>query len=257
MKALKKILVVLLSIVLVCCLSFLILSFSIHTIVIDQVRNVTLEKVKEDIASESDISMEKLDNFFDNPDVNDLVEKYIDVVIAGIAFDDSLDDLKIKEDIINFIDNNREFIKSEFGITDLELDLIRNSNLLGDVDTLVKDEITEASVDEETVKIIRIYSDLVSNTFKIILGVSIVVLIGIIGLLSFSISKVLKTSGICFITSSILSGAIMGFILYAINTLEEVNLIVDYVSGLLYSIITLILGILLIVISHIYKKKVS
>lgn len=257
MKVLKKILVVLLSIVLVCCLSFLILSFSVHTIVIDQLRNVTLEKVKEDIASDSALSREKLDSFFDNSDVSDLVEKYIDIVINGIADDDNLGDLEIKEDIINFIDNNREFIKSEFGITDLELDLIRNTDFLNDVDTMVKDEITKARVDEESVKIIKIYNDLVSNTFKIILGVSILVLIGIIGLLSLSVSKTLKVSGISFIISSILSGTIIVFISYIINALKEANFTVDYMSGLLYSIITFVIGILLIIISHIYKKKVS
>ena len=108
MNTLKKIFVVLLSIISVCFMIVFMLSFSVHEVVIKQARNIVTEEVKKEVLKDVDISESDFNNIASNPETNALIQKYIDLLVSGISGKDVWDDVDITSDIVNFIDNNRD-----------------------------------------------------------------------------------------------------------------------------------------------------
>ena len=106
MNTLKKIFVVLLSIISVCFMIVFMLSFSVHEVVIKQARNIVTEEVKKEVLKDVDISESDFNNIASNPETNALIQKYIDLLVSGISGKDVWDDVDITSDIVNFIDNN-------------------------------------------------------------------------------------------------------------------------------------------------------
>ena len=127
MNTLKKIFVVLLSIISVCFMIVFMLSFSVHEVVIKQARNIVTEEVKKEVLKDVDISESDFNNIASNPETNALIQKYIDLLVSGISGKDVWDDVDITSDIVNFIDNNRDLLKEKLGVTDQQLDEFKNS----------------------------------------------------------------------------------------------------------------------------------
>ena len=110
MKTLRKIFIVLLEVVLVCLMVVFILSFSVRDAVVKQMKNVTVENVREEIISDvdSNINDESFNELVNNTEADALIQKYIDLLISGMAGNNIDSDINIDEDVITFIDNNKE-----------------------------------------------------------------------------------------------------------------------------------------------------
>lgn len=104
MNTLKKIFVVLLSIISVCFMIVFMLSFSVHEVVIKQARNIVTEEVKKEVLKDVDISESDFNNIASNRRLNALIQKYIDLLVSGISGKDVWDDVDVTSDIVNFID---------------------------------------------------------------------------------------------------------------------------------------------------------
>lgn len=109
MKTLRKIFIVLLEVVLVCLMVVFILSFSVRDAVVKQMKNVTVENVREEIISDvdSNINDESFNELVNNTEADALIQKYIDLLISGMAGNNIDSDINIDEDVITFIDNNK------------------------------------------------------------------------------------------------------------------------------------------------------
>lgn len=259
MEILKKILVVLLSFVSVCFMVAFMLSFSVHEVVVKQVRNVVAEEVKKEVLKEVEISDDDYNNIVSNKEVNDFIQKYIDLFLASISDKDVLNDVDLYKDVVTFIDNNRDLLKEKLGVTDEELDQIKNTEELKSANEYFKEFVVEevSTNNKESISLLRVYSDLISTNSKIILAVLIVVLTGIIALLQKSFSKTIKTFGINLVISSILTMLLVVFLNFIVTSVAELSITVSYSVGLIYGIVALVIGILAIVTGIIYKKKVS
>lgn len=259
MEILKKILVVLLSFVSVCFMVAFMLSFSVHEVVVKQVRNVVAEEVKKEVLKEVEISDDDYNSIVSNKEVNDFIQKYIDLFLASISDKDVLNDVDLYKDVVTFIDNNRDLLKEKLGVTDEELDQIKNTEELKSANEYFKEFVVEevSTNNKESISLLRVYSDLISTNSKIILAVLIVVLTGIIALLQKSFSKTIKTFGINLVISSILTMLLVVFLNFIVTSVAELSITVSYSVGLIYGIVALVIGILAIVTGIIYKKKVS
>lgn len=256
MNGLKKFGVVLLSIALISSISVFVFSFSVHMVLVKEIKTVIIEESKEDLVKDLNVSTERVDEFFANEDISNLVDNYVEAFIYGMAGSNSLTREDIKKDIVDVIDNNRDFLKEKLEVTDEVLDEFKSSEELDNITEELYSSFTEQE-DEESVQVAKAYTNLISTSFKIKMFITICVLTLLIWLLQKAYFKTMKVFGICSIISSVVTAGAMMLLTYLVQSVSEVEVSVNYMSGLIYSIVLLVIGIGLIVTGNILKKKVS
>lgn len=260
MKTLRKIFIVLLEVVLVCLMVVFILSFSVRDTVVKQMKNVTVENVREEIISDvdSNINDESFNELVNNTEADALIQKYIDLLISGMAGNNIDSDINIDEDVITFIDNNKELLKEKLGVSDEQLEEFKKSENLKKANDYFKEKVQEGNESNKSVVItFRIYNNLISDSLRIILAISIIVLIVIIGILKNSLLSLIKVVGIDLVITAILSILIVTILNFIIISVADLAITVNYSYGLIYGIVALVIGIIMIVSSNIYKKMMS
>ena len=258
MKTLRKIFIVLLEVVLVCLMVVFILSFSVRDAVVKQMKNVTIENVREEIISDvdSNINDESFNELVNNTEADALIQKYIDLLISGMAGNNIDSDINIDKDVITFIDNNKELLKEKLGVSDEQLEEFKKSENLKKANDYFKEKVQEGNESNKSVvTTFRIYNNLISDSLRIILAISIIVLIVIIGILKNSLLSLIKVVGIDLVITAILSILIVTILNFIIISVADLAITVNYSYGLIYGIVALVIGIIMIVSSNIYKKK--
>lgn len=260
MKTLRKIFIVLLEVVLVCLMVVFILSFSVRDAVVKQMKNVTIENVREEIISDvdSNISEESFNELVNNTEADALIQKYIDLLISGMAGNNIDSDINIDEDVITFIDNNKDLLKEKLGVSDEQLEEFKKSENLKKANDYFKEKVQEGNESNKSVvTTFRIYNNLISDSLRIILAISIIVLIVIIGILKNSLLSLIKVVGIDLVITAILSILIVTILNFIIISVADLAITVNYSYGLIYGVVALVIGIIMIVSSNIYKKMMS
>lgn len=260
MKTLRKIFIVLLEVVLVCLMVVFILSFSVRDAVVKQMKNVTVENVREEIISDvdSNINDESFNELVNNTEADALIQKYIDLLISGMAGNNIDSDINIDEDVITFIDNNKDLLKEKLGVSDEQLEEFKKSENLKKANDYFKEKVQEGNESNKSVvTTFRIYNNLISDSLRIILAISIIVLIVIIGILKNSLLSLIKMVGIDLVITAILSILIVTVLNFIIISVADLAITVNYSYGLIYGIVALVIGIIMIVSSNIYKKMMS
>lgn len=260
MKTLRKIFIVLLEVVLVCLMVVFILSFSVRDAVVKQMKNVTVENVREEIISDvdSNINDESFNELVNNTEADALIQKYIDLLISGMAGNNIDSDINIDEDVITFIDNNKDLLKEKLGVSDEQLEEFKKSENLKKANDYFKEKVQEGNESNKSVvTTFRIYNNLISDSLRIILAISIIVLIVIIGILKNSLLSLIKVVGIDLVITAILSILIVTVLNFIIISVADLAITVNYSYGLIYGIVALVIGIIMIVSSNIYKKMMS
>lgn len=260
MKTLRKIFIVLLEVVLVCLMVVFILSFSVRDAVVKQMKNVTVENVREEIISDvdSNINDESFNELVNNTEADALIQKYIDLLISGMAGNNIDSDINIDEDVITFIDNNKDLLKEKLGVSDEQLEEFKKSENLKKANDYFKEKVQEGNESNKSVvTTFRIYNNLISDSLRIILAISIIVLIVIIGILKNSLLSLIKVVGIDLVITAILSILIVTVLNFIIISAADLAITVNYSYGLIYGVVALVIGIIMIVSSNIYKKKLS
>ena len=260
MKTLRKIFIVLLEIVLVCLMVVFILSFSVRDAVVKQMKNVTVENVREEIISDvdSNINDESFNELVNNTEADALIQKYIDLLISGMAGNNIDSDINIDEDVITFIDNNKDLLKEKLEVSDEQLEEFKKSENLKKANDYFKEKVQEGNESNKSVvTTFRIYNNLISDSLRIILAISIIVLIVIIGILKNSLLSLIKVVGIDLVITAILSILIVTILNFIIISVADLAITVNYSYGLIYGVVALVIGIIMIVSSNIYKKKMS
>ena len=137
-----------------------------------------------------------------------------------------------------------------------ELNKYKDSQELKELTEKVKNSLKEDREDnEEMVVFSRIYTKVSSLEFKLILGGIILGIAILIFLLTKDIGKVIKDMGISLVVGAIIFGTLVLILNFLI---EDLNLGGNVImSTLMFSIITLIVGILFIILGVKLKKKVS
>ena len=272
MKAIKGILIALLSLVLLNIIFALAISFSFKKVLIN---GVMKEVVKEQIipnsfkSEESKVTEEQIKEITDDPkvqevlnspEVQELYEKYLDATVEGLIDSDNMDDISIEEDVVEFIKNNREVIEEKAGkeITDEMIEDAAKQVESQDMTKAYKQSLKNASqnMDPKTKGVLKSYKFLVSLKFKIILLIALLVDLLLIALLQKSVYKWLKTygktaiiGGICII----IAGVTSSFLIKIIAEIEKFDTSSLTISGL----VALATGIISIVIYKIVSKKVE
>ena len=167
-------------------------------------------------------------------------------------------DINIDEDVITFINNNKELLKEKLGVSDEQLEEFKKSENLKKANDYFKEKVQEGNEsNKNVVATFKVYNNLISDSLRIILIISIVVLIVIIGILKNSLLSLIKIVGIDLVITAILSIIVVAILNFIIISVADLAITVNYSYGLIYGIVALVIGIIMIVSSNIYKKMMS
>ena len=273
MKILRKMGVVLFSILLVNLIGLFIFSKEIKPLLTNGIiKEVLLKEYLPKITNNTEIEPNKYSNILEenknnealqeilkSPEVDGLINKYLDTLMNSITSDEKVEDLEIEEDIFNYLKNNKstieKVIKEEIPdekMNELEEE-IKKAELSKSFKEIIERE--RNNIDPNIKKIISIFSFFTSQKFRIYCIIGIIISLILISLLEFSLYKWLKVLGISFITTGICTIIMSLLIPFTINRLSTINL--DLMNLTTIGIGLLIYGTLFVVIYKIIAKQVE
>ena len=217
-------------------------------------RNITLYEL---------ISSSEYKALLMNKEVLNLVQKYIDITIDGMLDNKKLNDVKLEEDIINFLLENKNSFEKEYNvkISDDDIRKLQEDNTL----TIIKGNyvdnvmIASAALSNTEKSMLKFYLFICSTTSKIILSVLILVSAVLIIVLQKSFSDTFKTIGVNVLTSGIFTivlGIILHFVVNKSNNVD-LGLRFDLLKISITGLVATIIGILILVACFVIKKMIN
>ena len=209
MHILKNILSVLINFILANTIFLFIITFSIKGIFTEGlVNNIVKDELSTQISDSLEVDKEKVEKVLENENVNRVIQGYIDDTLEGLVDEKSLDNIEIGKDITRFIQENKNDLEKNLGvsISDDKIEEVLNSEEYKIINEEYKNAIkrTKDEMPEYQKQIVCLYNFITTNTFKIILLIIIIILLVIISLLQKSFYKWLKSCAISIIISGIL-----------------------------------------------------
>lgn len=271
MKVIRKIFQIIFTIILISLMGVLALSCNFKTILVDGViKEVIKERItvrdyeEENLVVTEDMvhdvqSNEIVQEILNDPEVQDLMNQYLDQTIDGLI-DGEVDDIQFEQDLVNYIRNNKEKISSIVGeeITDEMIDQALEEIDTQEMSRVIKQSIQNASANlTETERVVlKGYKVFTSKSFQILLGVLILFNIIIIALLQWSLHAWIKTTGISLSISGfgvmLLSSGVDLIVKMAINgsSFQTKSL---FITGT----VMLISGIVIIILYSVIRKRIK
>lgn len=250
MKTFKNILIGLFSLILINLICLLILSFNTKTILVN---GVIKEVIKTQIIPKN-TNNNQVDKLLNSKETEELINKYLDKVIINVTDDKELDEEELKKDIIKYLRNNKDKLSkiTNKEITDVDIDNIEKELYIKNINKNINN--SSRIIPKESKIILQGYNSFVSQEFRTILMILIVINILIIGLIEWSLYKWIKTLSKAMITSGVLI-TIMSLIVMIIVSLLSPLKVFKANSLLITGIIVLVIGIIILVIYNLLVKE--
>lgn len=269
MKIFKKVLNVLLTVILLNLICFLLISVNLKTILVDGIIKevIKTEIINTDYKEKNTISKEEINKITDNPkiqeilnskEVQDLIDKYLDITIDGLLDENDLNEVEIEKDIYDYIKENKSVIeeKTNTKIDDETIDKIMEMNeakqLSKNLILTINDKKKSITKTEKTV--LKGYKVFISLKFQLILLGLILLDLILIGIINKSIKMVIKELGL----STIFSGLLIGIMCIVVKIIVSTTSLLKtfHMRNLFISSIgVLVMGVLLILIYKRLQKK--
>lgn len=264
MKFIRGFFVGLFSLILINLIVILILSFNLKNVLIDGVIKETItssimpnmqEKALPNIETNQQVN-----ELLNNKETQELINKYLDIVVEGLIDDENISNIELEEDIINYLKDNKEKISEITGeeITDEMIDEASKELREQDLNKEIQEAITNTNngITDTEKTILKGYQTFISEKFRIILIIISLVDLILIGICQMSLYKWIKTLGISMTTSGVLL-AIMAIIVKLIVTVLSPVKSFSTSSLLITSIVTTIVGIVIIIAYNIITKNIE
>lgn len=203
---------------------------------------------KEEIRTEINKVLE------DNPTIKKTVEDCFDKAMDILNGKD-IAELNLQNEIEKVINENESTLK-EYGITITEedkqeiLDYVSSEEFNNQFNDSIKDIKNE--MPSYAVKIFNIFNLVISQTFRLILICSVIILIILISLLKKSFYKWLSNFSVATIINGILYSTVFVLLEEILKNSEEIKISLS--SFKLYGFIMIVLGILSIILNIVFKK---
>lgn len=268
MKVIRKILVFILGLILFNLCISLVLSFAVKEVFQKNiVTNLIQESAVPIIKSNIELNEEQekqLEALFEDEEVNKLVENIVGQVLEDLGSEDGKIDPSVVDYFFDYVIENKDKIEEVTGnqIDISELESLKNSDDYKDFSIEITNSINEATgeLDDNTKMVIKTYSYFVSNDFKYLVIGMIVIDLLLIALIQWSIYKwlivlgrAMTITGLSLLLFSIFVSSIINVILAENN----ITLDIDMSNLTNLSIISLIVGLLLIIIPKVIEKIIE
>ena len=263
----KRIVTILLHFIIVISISLLIISFSIKDILVNGViketikSSITISNFKESNSTQIiTTNNDEVNKILQSREVQELMNKYLDKIINDISSDKEIDNYEIEKDIINYLKNNKGEIEKITGkkITKEQIEqteeLYRDNHISRSIENSIKDYKDNITTKEKT--ILKGYSFVISNTFRIIMTLFIIINLLLIALINKKIIILIESLGKTMLLSGIINsliGIISGIIIRSKTGIKTVNT----TSLIIISIIIATIGLIITNVYYYIKSKRS
>lgn len=268
MKILRKILSFFLGLILSLLIGGLLLSFTVKNIIQEELIGGAIKEafIPEiiDNANLDKKDKEVMEELFENKEVNGMVNDMVDDILSTMSSGDGEISQENVDAIFDYVISNKDKIEEVTGqkIDLSELEEVRNSEEFQNVTKQLTESLTEsaANLDDTSKTAIKTYTYMVSNEFRIVLLIGIIVDLLLIALVQWSFYKWMSTLGKALTTSG-LTLLILYFIIdkFIAELLKEQSITfnINTTSVLSMSLICIVFGILLVVIKLIIDKVIK
>ena len=268
MKILRKFLSFILGIVLSLLIGGLLLSFAIKSVIQEElIGGAIKDNFIPVITNNTDISEEDkkaVEELFEDKEVNDMVNKMVDEILATMGSEDGEISQETIDSIFDYVIQNKDKLEEATGqkINTEELEEVRKSEEFQNITQELTESLNEstAELDDTSKTAIKTYTYIVSNNFRLILIGGIVLDLLLIALVQWSLYNWMSTFGKALSTSGltlIILYFLMNKIIETLLAEQTITLNIDTSKVLYMGIITIIVGILLIVIKHIIDNIIK
>lgn len=267
MKVIKKILIVILTIININIVVSLIVSFNFQKVIVDGVVKETFKsaissnnykepniQINESATSSKDLvttSDERINKILESDAIQELIQDYMDKTLKSLDNPEELENIDFEQDVINYLKENKDVIETSSGveITDEMLNETKENLEARDFNKLVKQKIrnTSNNMTQQEKKVLKIYSFIISKKFKVFLGLLFLINSVIITILINPKHKVINNIGLSLLIGG-LETIIMSYVLklIIINYTNSTNFNIG--SLINCSLIITIIGLIVILV---------
>lgn len=267
MKIIKKILILILTIININIVVSLIVSFNFQKVIVDGVVKETFKsaissnnykepniQINESATSSKDLvttSDERINKILESDAIQELIQDYMDKTLKSLDNPEELENIDFEQDVINYLKENKDVIETSSGvkITDEMLNETKENLEARDFNKLVKQKIrnTSNNMTQQEKKVLKIYSFIISKKFKVFLGLLFLINSVIITILINPKHKVINNIGLSLLIGG-LETIIMSFVLKLI-IINYTNLTNFNIGSLINcSLIITIIGLIVILV---------
>lgn len=267
MKIIKKILIVILTIININIVVSLIVSFNFQKVIVDGVVKETFKsaissnnykepniQINESATSSKDLvttSDERINKILESDAIQELIQDYMDKTLKSLDNPEELENIDFEQDVINYLKENKDVIETSSGveITDEMLNETKENLEARDFNKLVKQKIrnTSNNMTQQEKKVLKIYSFIISKKFKVFLGLLFLINSVIITILINPKHKVINNIGLSLLIGG-LETIIMSYVLKLI-IINYTNLTNFNIGSLINcSLIITIIGLIVILV---------
>lgn len=267
MKVIKKILIVILTIININIVVSLIVSFNFQKVIVDGVVKETFKsaissnnykepniQINESATSSKDLvttSDERINKILESDAIQELIQDYMDKTLKSLDNPEELENIDFEQDVINYLKENKDVIETSSGveITDEMLNETKENLEERDFNKLVKQKIrnTSNNMTQQEKEVLKIYSFIISKKFKIFLGLLFLINSVIITILINPKHKVINNIGLSLLIGG-LETIIMSYVLKSI-IINYTNLTNFNIGSLINcSLIITIIGLIVILV---------
>lgn len=267
MKVIKKILIVILTIININIVVSLIVSFNFQKVIVDGVVKETFKsaissnsykepniQINESATSSKDLvttSDERINKILESDAIQELIQDYMNKTLKSLDNPEELENIDFEQDVINYLKENKDVIETSSGveITDEMLNETKENLEARDFNKLVKQKIrnTSNNMTQQEKKVLKIYSFIISKEFKVFLGLLFLINSVIITILINPKHKVINNIGLSLLIGG-LETIIMSYVLKLI-IINYTNLTNFNIGSLINcSLIITIIGLIVILV---------
>lgn len=276
MKVIKKILIVILTIININIVVSLIVSFNFQKVIVDGVVKETFKsaissnnykepniQINESATSSKDLvttSDERINKILESDAIQELIQDYMDKTLKSLDNPEELENIDFEQDVINYLKENKDVIETSSGveITDEMLNETKENLEARDFNKLVKQKIrnTSNNMTQQEKKVLKIYSFIISKKFKVFLGLLFLINSVIITILINPKHKVINNIGLSLLIGG-LETIIMSYVLKLI-IINYTNLTNFNIGSLINcSLIITIIGLIVILVYNSIVKLIK
>lgn len=267
MKIIKKILIVILTIININIAVSLIVSFNFQKVIVDSVVKETFKsaissnsykepniQINESATSSKNLvttSDERINKILESDAIQELIQDYMNKTLKSLDNPEELENIDFEQDVINYLKENKDVIETSSGveITDEMLNETKENLEARDFNKLVKQKIrnTSNNMTQQEKKVLKIYSFIISKKFKVFLGLLFLINSVIITILINPKHKVINNIGLSLLIGG-LETIIMSYVLKLI-IINYTNLTNFNIGSLINcSLIITIIGLIVILV---------
>ena len=265
MKILRKILVFILGFILYNLVCAFILTFALKDIVqTEMIGGVVRENILPAITESEDVSSEdkeKIQALLEDEGVNQVINDVVGDILTTFGDENATFDQESIDKIFDYVIDNKEQLEKAIGkeIDTNEIEKFRDSDEYNQFTDELSKTLNEtgSTLDSSSRTVIKTYNYIVSDNFKIALGIIILIYLLLIMLIQWSLYKWLSILGRALYTSGITVMIMYLAVKVFINKLlvdNGINITIDTSNIFLLGIGSLVLGIVLVIIYKIINK---